>query len=154
MTKDPIQNFARQFSVEIEFDKKLTAEKRGRHFLLTEDLRKLPLNDFFFAGKYLGKSKKGKFFPSFNLLRMIACKDANKITVDERTEWLFICGRDVFGQGIIGKSSANKGQYVLVMNKHGDCLGFGKALRDINTHVKGVVIENILDIGDFLRRER
>lgn len=152
--KDPMQHFAKQFKTALDFDTKLTTYQKGKHFLLTEDLRRLQSRDFFFAGTYLGESKKSKFFPSFSLLRMIANHKANKITVDEKTEWLFICGRDIFRRGIIEKSSISKGEYVLVMNRYAECLGFGRVLRNLNAQTEGVVVENILDIGDFLRRER
>lgn len=153
--KDPILDFAKQFNISIELDKELIVEKEGRYFLLTKDLRKLPLNNFFFVGTYLGKSKRSKFFPSFSLLRMIASEQANKIIVDEKTEWLFICGRDIFRQGITEvQGSARKGGYVLVMNRSDECLGFGKLLCDFDRHTKGVAVKNILDVGDFLRRER
>jgi ribosome biogenesis protein Nip4 len=43
---------------------------------------------------------------------------------------------------------------VLVLNSYGECLGFGKILRSLDGKRKGLAVENILDIGDFLRRER
>ncbi|RJS77726.1 hypothetical protein CW667_02550, partial [Candidatus Bathyarchaeota archaeon] len=110
--------------------------------------------DFFYAGLYLGKAKKDRFFPSFNLLRMIAEAKANKVVVDKKTEWLFICGRDVFKRGIkkvVG--SRNRGSYTLILNMKSECLGYGEILHDLDKPGKGVVIKNILDIGDFLRRE-
>jgi ribosome biogenesis protein Nip4 len=152
--KDPVRHFAKQFRTSLDFDTKLTTYKKGKYFLLTEDLQKLQSKDFFFAGTYLGESTKSKFSPSFSLLRMIANHKANKITVDEKTEWLFICGRDIFRRGIIGKSSIKKGEYVLVMNRYNECLGFGRVLHNLNKQIEGVAVENILDIGDFLRRER
>jgi ribosome biogenesis protein Nip4 len=85
---------------------------------------------------------------------MIAEKKANKMIVDKKTEWLFICGRDVFKQGIIKVvGSKRKGDYTLILNQHRECLGFGKILCHLGKE-DGVVIKNIADIGDFLRRER
>jgi len=153
--KNPILDFARQFNAEIELDNESTFENEGRYFLLKDDLRKLLLSNFFFVGTYLGKSRKSKFFPSFSLLRVIARKQANKIVVDEKTEWLFICGRDVFRQGITEvQGTARKGGYVLVMNRFDECLGFGKVLFDLDKQAKGVIVKNISDVGDFLRREQ
>jgi ribosome biogenesis protein Nip4 len=150
-----IKNFANRFQTRIFLDKNLILKRRDRHFLLNDRLKRLISKDFFYAGTYLGKTKRGKFFPSFNLLRMIAEEKANKVIVDKKTEWLFICGRDIFKQGItevIG--SKRKGDYTLILNQHGECLGFGKILCHLDKAKDGVVIDNILDIGDFLRREK
>ncbi|MEM4704325.1 MAG: hypothetical protein QXJ02_04580 [Candidatus Bathyarchaeia archaeon] len=119
-------------------------------------MKNLISKDFFYAGLYLGKIKKGVFFPSFPLLTMIGANAPNKVFVDEKAEWLFTCGRDLFRQGIITvKGSKEKGAYTLVFSRHGECLGFGKIIGNIKTEKDKhkVVIKNISDIGDFLRRE-
>jgi ribosome biogenesis protein Nip4 len=130
-------------------------KRHGRYFLLNENLKRFASKEFFYAGTYLGRVKDGRFFPSFNLLDIIAEKKANEVTVDRKTEWLFICGRDIFSQGItkVTGSTKKKG-YMLVLNLHGECLGYGKILGNFDEKRKGLVIENSLDIGDFLRRER
>jgi len=103
----------------------------------------------------LGETKHGEFFPSFNLLNMIAQEKANTISLGKKAEWLFICGRDVFGQGITKVAgSMKKGDYTLVLNVYGECLGFGRILRSLEGKKKGPAVENVLDVGDFLRRER
>jgi ribosome biogenesis protein Nip4 len=118
-------------------------------------LKRLISKDFFYAGTYLGKTKRGKFFPSFNLLRMITRKKANKVIVDKKTEWLFICGRDIFKKGMTEVTGLKrKGDYTLIVNQHGECLGFGKMLCNLDKAKDAVVVENISDIGDFLRREK
>jgi ribosome biogenesis protein Nip4 len=150
-----IKDFVSRFQTRISLDKNLIIERRDRYFLLNDSLKRLISKDFFYAGTYLGKTKRGKFFPSFNLLRMIARKKANKVIVDKKTEWLFICGRDIFKQGITEvMGSKRKGDYTLILNQHGECLGFGKILCHLDKAKDGVVIENISDIGDFLRREK
>lgn len=78
------------------------------------------------------------------------------MVIDEKTEWLFICGRDIFKRGIIEiKGSKRKSNYTLILNQHDECLGFGKILHNIDeeNNKKKVVVKNISDIGDFLRRE-
>jgi len=151
----PIKDFVRQFDASISLDESLIVKKENRYFLVNEKLKKLITKDFFYVGTYLGKTKNGKFFPSFNLLSMIAEKKTNKIIVDKKTEWLFICGRDIFKQGIIKViGSKRKGDYVLILNQHGECLGFGKILRSLDEGKEGVAVKNISDIGDFLRREK
>ncbi len=153
-----ISDFARRFGTTINLDDKFIVEKANRYFLLNEKLKELVLNDFFYAGTYLGKVKGNVFFPSFRLLAMIAeKKDASKIMVDGRTEWLFICGRDIFRRGIKKVIDAKKkSELTLVLNSYGGCLGFGKILLDLDERQGGekVAVKNISDIGDFLRRER
>jgi ribosome biogenesis protein Nip4 len=150
-----LNDFVNQFGVSISLDESLIVKKENRYFLLNETLKKLIAKDFFYAGTYLGKIKNGKFFPSFSLLKIIAEKKANKIIVDKKTEWLFICGRDIFKRGIIKvMESQRKGDYTLILNQHGECLGFGKIVRSLDEEKDGVFVKNISDIGDFLRREK
>jgi ribosome biogenesis protein Nip4 len=150
-----IDDFVSLFGTGISLDETLIVKKQSRYFLLDQNLKQLISKDFLYAGTYVGKVKDGRFFPSVNLLELIARKEANKVTVDKKTEWLFICGRDIFGQGIVKVvGSGRKEDYTLVLNLYGECLGFGKILCNLNGKRQGVVIKNILDIGDFLRREK
>jgi len=149
-----IKYFVNQFNANISLDENLIVKKDNRYFLVSEHLKRLITKDFFFAGTYLGKIKNGEFFPSFSLLRMIAEKKANKIIVNKKAEWLFICRRDIFKQGILRVvGSQRKGDCSLILNRHGECLGFGKVLCNLNKDKRRVVVKNISDIGDFLRRE-
>jgi len=150
-----IDDFVSRLDASVSLDQNLIVKKQNRFFLLDENLRKLISKDFFYAGIYLGKTKNRKFFPSFSLLGMIAQGKANKVIVHKKTAWLFICGRDIFKQGIIKvMGSERKGDYTLVLNIHGECLGFGRILCDLGIRRKGVAVKNISDIGDFLRREK
>jgi ribosome biogenesis protein Nip4 len=150
-----IDEFVSRFGVSIKLNENFIVKKNSRYFLLNKELKKLARRGFFYAGVYLGKVKNGKFFPSFNLLRMIAEGEANKIIVDEKTAWLFICGRDIFKRGIVKALGAGKkGDYALVLNQYGECLGFGKILTNLDEAGEGVAVKNVLDLGDFLRRER
>jgi ribosome biogenesis protein Nip4 len=83
-------------------------------------------------------------------------KAANKVMVDEKSEWLFIVGRDLFKRGILkATGSKRRGAYSLVVNPHGECLGFGRVLSSLDENgKKQVAVRNISDVGDFLRRER
>jgi len=116
----------------------LITEKQGRFYLLSKALKETVSQDFFYAGTYLGKIRQGVFFPSFNLLAMIAKrKEANKVMVDERSEWLFIVGRDLFKRGILRASgSQKKGAYTLIVNQQDESLGFGRIARDLNEEEK------------------
>jgi len=150
----PIIDFASQFGAKIALNADFVVKKGNRYFLLNSDLKKFIQSDFYYAGAYLGKVKNGIFFPSFNLLAMLAKAEANKIVVEKKTAWLFICGRDVFRKGIVAvHGSRRKGDYTLVLNEFDECLGFGKITRRLDEEKARVVMRNILDIGDFLRRE-
>jgi ribosome biogenesis protein Nip4 len=151
----PIMDFALKVRAKLVLDPKLVVEKEGRYFLLNKDLKSIARKDFYYAGKYLGKIKKGKFFPSFNLLATLAETDANKVVVDEKAVWLFICGRDIFGEGIKAvHGSRRKGDFTLVLNEFDECLGFGRILHDLSSKDINASVRNVSDVGDFLRRER
>jgi ribosome biogenesis protein Nip4 len=154
MTK-PIIAFAAKVNSKVVLDPKLVVEKEGRYYLLNNDLKRIARQDFFYAGLYLGKTKKGKFFPSFNLLAVLAETKANKVVVDEKSAWLFICGRDIFSEGIKAvQGSRRKGDFTLVLNVFGECLGFGRIVHDLSSKDAEAVVRNVSDVGDFLRRER
>ena len=152
-----ILDFTAQFKATINLNEKLVVKRKKRYFLLNENLKSHLHEDYYYIGIYLGKTKEGRFFPSFNLLAMMARGRARKIVVGRKTEWLFICGRDVFKRGILRTiGSMRKGDYTLVVNQHGECLGFGRLLCNVDEEVdrQRVIVRNISDVGDFLRRER
>ena len=151
-----IKDFVGQFRASIPLDESRIVRNRNRYYLLSKKLKQQVPKGFFYAGAYLGVVKSASFFPSFLLLAMIAESKANKLVVDKKTAWLFICGRDIFKKGILKGNNLKKGDYALVLNEHNECLGFGKILRNIREEkdANEVVVKNILDIGDFLRREK
>ena len=151
-----IRKFAVQLGAKFSLTADLTVNRAGRYFLLNEALLGVARKDFYYAGTYLGKVKNGKFFPSFNLLAMLAEGEANKIIVEKKAAWLFICGRDIFRTGILAvRGSRRKGDHALVLNEFGECLGFGRIVSDLGVAAKKgeVAVKNISDVGDFLRRE-
>jgi len=151
-----IKNFAFQCGAKLSLNPEFIMNKGGRYFLVNKNLRGYIRQDFYYTGTYLGKVKKGKFFPSFNLLAILAKGDVNKIIVDKKAAWLFICGRDIFRRGILAvRGSRKRGGHTLVMNEFGECLGFGKIVYSLGEETKRaeVAVKNILDVGDFLRRE-
>jgi ribosome biogenesis protein Nip4 len=150
----PIVDFALKVKAKIAFDLNLAVETGGRYFLLNKNLKAIAPRNFFYAGTYLGKAKNGKFFPSFNLLAILSESATNKVEVDEKAAWLFICGRDIFGGGIVSvQGSKREGDFTLVLNEFGECLGFGKIIGNLRLRNMEVVLRNISDVGDFLRRE-
>jgi ribosome biogenesis protein Nip4 len=152
-----IPDFASQFGVQIALNLDLMAEKNGRFYLVNPALKPLVREDFFSAGVYLGKAKEGKFFPSFYLLGVLAKKEANRIIIDKKSAWLFICGRDILRKSIVRfQGQGKKDTNTLVFNEFGECLGFGRIVEKLRDSVmcNEIVVRNVLDIGDFLRRER
>ncbi len=151
----PYEVFASRVGAKVAFNSQFILEKSQRYYLLNPRLKKVGQEDFFYAGLYLGKvGKNGGFFPSFNLLNMLVDVAANKIVVDQKAAWLFICGRDVFRTGIVKvMGSKRKGDAALVLNEFGECLGFGTIIDGLNESDSKVAVKNVLDVGDFLRRE-
>ena len=130
----PYEVFASRFGAQVAFNSQFILEKNQRFYLLNPRLKKVGQADFFYAGLYLGKlGKNGVFFPSFNLLNMLVGVAANKVVLDRKAAWLFICGRDVFRMGIVKvMGSKRKGDATLVLNEFGECLGFGMIVDILN----------------------
>ncbi len=140
-----IEDFIKKFT-----DKKVgeITEIRSRFFLADRELIELKnrIRDEPFAfGTFLGEINENKFKPSIALLDNISMLSDKKVFVNAKAEWLFLCGRDVFRQGIV-KNNVNEG-LVLVQNEKDENLGYGEF------SVGKVAIKNLLDRGDFLRRE-
>ena len=146
--------FAARFGVKIALNPEFIIKKDNRYYLLNPSLRKFAVGNFYYAGLYLGKVKNGVFFPSFNLLNILLEVATNKVVLDRKASWLFICGRDVFRKGIVKTfGSKQNGESTLVLNEFGECLGFGKIIGSLGGVENTVVVRNVLDVGDFLRRE-
>ncbi len=157
MKAKAVTDFASTFGVDIALNPDLTIEKNGRFYLVNSALKPLVGGNFFYAGIYLGKAKEGKFFPSFNLLAMLAKMDANRIVLEKKASWLFICGRDILARSIVRAfGPVKKHSNVLVLNEFGECLGFGRITGNLSDLDRSdeVAVRNVSDVGDFLRRER
>ena len=146
--------FASRFGARIALNPEFIVENANRYFLFNPTLRKVAKPEFVYAGLYLGKVKNGLFFPSFSFLNILAEVAANKVVLDSKAAWLFICGRDVFQRGVTKvMGSKHKGDFTLVLNEYGECLGYGMISGDFHDPQGRVVVRNVLDVGDFLRRE-
>ncbi|MGF3522142.1 MAG: hypothetical protein ACQXXJ_03475 [Candidatus Bathyarchaeia archaeon] len=151
----PLVRFSSQFGAKIALNSEFVVERSQRYYLVNDKLKKLARGNFYAAGLYLGKIKNGVFFPSFNLLNMLVDVAANKVVVDKKAAWLFICGRDIFRSGVLHVyGSRRKGAFTLVLNNFGECLGFGRIIHSLDDEEANVVVRNVLDLGDFLRREK
>ena len=151
----PLYVFAAQIGAKIPFSVETVVKKDDRFFLLNAELIRVMRKNFCYAGTYLGKAKGTKFYPSFDLLAVLAREKSNKVVVDRQTAWLFICGRDIFRKGILSfQGSSSKGTHTLILNEYAECLGFGKIVHSLGDwETNQVAVVNISDIGDFLRRE-
>lgn len=105
----------------------------------------------FSVGLYLGRNKGKNFEPSPALVELIAGNSDRKLFVNGKSEWLFLCGRDLFGAGIIKSNVANG--IVLVQSEEDENLGYGKIVGDISEKNR-VVVKNLLDKGNYLRIEK
>jgi len=131
--------FIELFTEEEVINQKDVVDLKGKFFLSKE--KEFPCKPFA-AGLYLGE-KVRRFMPSPALLEMIQPHTDKTVTVTDKAAWLFICGRDVLLEGVVkGKKKGT----VLILNRRGECLGFGAWKKD--------AIQNRMDIGYFLRRER
>ncbi|MBW2987514.1 hypothetical protein KY336_03090, partial [Candidatus Woesearchaeota archaeon] len=75
------------------------------------------------VGTFLGEISKKKFKPSLALLELLARHSERKVFVDDKAEWLFLCGKDVFKESV--KKCNVKSGLVLVQNKKDENLGNG-----------------------------
>lgn len=150
-----LEKFSCKLGAKINWPSNLIKIKGNRYYLIKSQLQKLSKTNFYHAGLYLGKEKSNRFFPSFSLLKIITKKSKNKIVVNKKASWLFICGRDIFSSGIIKISGSKKtGDLTLILNQYGECLGYGRMVDVTNEFEGSIAVKNILDLGDFLRRER
>lgn len=102
------------------------------------------------VGRRLRLSLEGTFW--------IGRNDRKKVWVDDRGEMLFLYGRDLFSSSIIRASDFGESEIVLVANRYGDIIGIGKS-RLPSDKIKEVepdkvVIENLVDRGEYLRHDR
>jgi ribosome biogenesis protein Nip4 len=151
---NPLESFASRFGGKVALNPEFIVQKENRCYLLNPAVRKVAKGRFFYAGLFLGKVEDSFFFPSFNFLNMLMPVASNKIVLDRKAAWLFICGRDLFSKGIVkAMGSKRSGDFTLVLNEFGECLGFGVFVENWGVEGK-VLVRNVLDVGDFLRRER
>jgi ribosome biogenesis protein Nip4 len=124
-------------------------------FLVSDELKKnveqitQPVES---VGTFLGTARGKHFEPSIALCEMLAEHSERKVFVNDHTEWLFLCGRDVLAEGIQRHAAdLKKSDFVLVQNRYDENLGLGKvvSLSDRDD----AAVRHVVDRGDFLRRE-
>ncbi len=86
-------------------------------------------------------------------------RERKKVYVDERGEMLFLYGRDIFARSVVGiTDDVKENDIVFVCNTKGDILGLGKSRFDAGKYKEvdedRVVVENLIDRGEYLRKEK
>jgi ribosome biogenesis protein Nip4 len=110
------------------------------------------------SGLFLGSIKLKKFYPSFPFLYFVSKFGINYpyILLNDKAEILFLYGRDVLGDSIIGFSSELKENcLVIILNKNKEPLGIGRTRFSDNTiNEKGkITVSNLMDLGVYHRNE-
>lgn len=149
-----IEGFVNKF-MEKQIDNVVKIRKEYYHLFpeLRELMDKVNKNlnrEPFSAGVFLGVEKGKEFRPSIALLDMVGVQTERLVVVDDKAEWLFLCGRDVFASSVV--DSRVKSGPAIVMNKRKEVLGYGQVVGDMAKRQQ-VYLKNILDKGEFLRRE-
>ncbi len=145
-----LKTFLKNFNAEDLLEMSNVVQLKEFYFTLNRQQRTILATKPVFIGYCLGKKKGNSFCPSVSLLDYISLRNVKKIIVDEKTEWLFICGRDIFNiQQALG--SPQEKDNVLVLNRFKECIGIAQYTA---TPSKRNPVRHIYDIGDYLRRER
>jgi ribosome biogenesis protein Nip4 len=151
-----IKDFTRQFTQEKLFDPALVMRIGREFYLVPQALRQVMAKTQrrpAFAGTLIAAERGDGLRPSTQLLDMIAKTDAKSVTINEKAEWLVICGRPPLLSSIVGKKGdPQRGDTVLILNMKEECIGYG-VVKD-EWFVKKGIVRLEYDIGDFLRRER
>lgn len=119
-----------------------------RYYLMNEELASFTSGEQrkpYARGLLLGMGAR-EFVPTAALLTLLAQTSSKKATLkDERTEWLFLCGRDIFAEGFTTETAEG---FVLVQNGRDENLGLGR----LSKNGKGErLLQNVLDRGNYLR---
>ncbi|MCF7871867.1 hypothetical protein K9L97_02430 [Candidatus Woesearchaeota archaeon] len=139
-----INDFAKSINSVVDFEYIL--KDNNYYFITSTQKYFIDADDRMFPSGFLGRIKK-RFEPSLFLLELLSKNSDNKIFINDTAEFLFLCGRDVFKENIT-RNNSNK-EIFFVQNKFDENLGFGTFFKQD----KQVLVRNIKDRGDFLRRE-
>jgi ribosome biogenesis protein Nip4 len=134
------------------YDEETLLKINTKRFSVGEELGDFVLDrrQLVYAGRYLGKTRR-EFLPSSILLDELShVEGLSMVNVDAETAWLFVCGRDIFQEKIVlAEGEFREGKAFLVVFE-GNCLGYGV----VEPFEGRLILRNVFDLGDFLRRER
>ncbi len=127
----------------------------NKYYLISKKLQELSrqiLRQPELIGLFLGEVKDGKFSPSLPLLSIIA-KDTNeKVIVKDIGENDFLYGKNLRPRHIIKmEGTLKEGFLKIAVNERNECLGLAKIKKIVGNEIS---MRNVLDVGDYLRRER
>jgi len=146
-----LRKFLERVGSKYTFDEEEYQKLNNKRFLVSPELKEriIRKDRLVYAGCFLGKDRKD-FQPSSILLKKLEEEEnLNRIYVNRDTAWLFVCGRDIFSENITKfEGEFTVGNYFLVVF-NGECLGYGR----VWDFEGKLILKNIFDIGDFLRRE-
>lgn len=125
--------------------------KKGREFFYDPLGLSKDVTSWKSAGIFMGE-RKNKFFPSPALIERMSSY-GEKVVVDDKGSWLFLCGRDIFGNSILN-GKPQRGKPVFVFNRAGENLGYGVWLESKLLKTDKPIISNKIDKGLYLRREK
>ncbi len=131
-------------------------------YALSKDLAKfleLYKLNYVHAGLKVGEVGSRRFRFSLEGSFYLARKNKKKVFVNEKGEMLFLYGRDIFAESVIDVTGdVKENDIVFVCNVKGDILGIGKARFDAKRMMEvekdRVVVENLIDRGEYLRKEK
>lgn len=103
------------------------------------------------VGEFMGE-RKAKFSPSPALINKMSIH-GERVIVDKKGAWLFLCGRDIFGNSVLD-GKPQRGKPVFVFNQTGENLGYGVWLESKLLKTDEPIISNKIDKGLYLRREK
>jgi ribosome biogenesis protein Nip4 len=140
--------FTKQFT-----DESIANVRRvGRNFYQAEDrlwdIKNGVSRDIYSLGLFLGEEKMG-FSPSPALIDMVSRlsdTQSKKIFINKKSEWLFLCGRNVLSESIARNPNNLSEGLVLVQNEQDENLGYGVFKMEDT-----LIIKHILDKGRYLR---
>ncbi len=124
---------------------------------LASFLEKSGLMKFCIAGLKIGEVGR-RFRFSLEGAFWLVKADKKKVWVNEKGEMLFLYGRDIFASSVIKATDFGENEIVFVCNKYGDILGIGKsrfpAEKIAEVEENRVVVENLVDRGEYIRHSR
>ena len=139
-----------------------SGEKVKEVYALSNDLAKfleLYKLNIVHAGLKVGEVGSRRFRFSLEGSFYLINKDKKKVYVNEKGEMLFLYGRDIFAKSVERVTDdVKENDIVFVCNKRGDILGIGKARFDAKrmkeVEEDRVVVENLVDRGEYLRKNK
>lgn len=147
-----LKNFLGKFKTTPEvLDELGVLIKRSRFiFAASPELHKFMKNmstDFFSIGIPLGEVKK-EFIPTPEFVDFLSHYSDRKVFIGPKSEWMFLCGKDIFRKGIANITFEKKRGSVFIFNRYDENLGIAKFMGNAN-----VPLKHILDKGAYIRKE-